>query len=430
MKYILIGLLVVQSCKTIVTNNNIVDAKDIHEANRLLLDVSMEDVFSPPVASRVFSYPNIAAYELYLHKYEKSIINLSFPNTISLVKPDTVNIDYSLAAFIAHSIISKKLIFSEKIIEDFSAKKKAEFLQRGISKQRYEMTHKYAEDQCKVISKWIDADKYAKVKASDQFTLKATDSSWVLTPPNFESALEPNWKNLRPIFIKTLEDFKPILHPPFSKIKGSEFYNHAMLVYEQSKKNDDSQISIAKHWDCNPNKYVNSGHNTYFRHNISPPGHWVNITANLSKAAKLDLEKTLLCYAAVTSAMFDGVISCWDTKFTDQLIRPVSYINRYIDKDWEPYIQTPPFPEYTSGHSVMSGAASTVLKNMFTNTAFIDSTEVEFDLPARNFSSVEEAAQEASMSRFYGGIHYKFGIDNGLKQGQKIGQYVFEKFNK
>ena len=154
----------------------------------------------------------------------------------------------------------------------------------------------------------------------------------------------------------------------------------------------------------------------------------MGIAKNLCQITQADFEKTLLTYASITSAMFDCIISCWHTKYTEELIRPVTYINRYIDETWQPFIQTPPFPEYTSGHSVVSGCSSSILNELFPEVAFVDYTEVEFGLPARKFSSVHEAGEEASLSRYYGGIHYKFGIDNGLAQGRKIGKHVLSFF--
>lgn len=128
--------------------------------------------------------------------------------------------------------------------------------------------------------------------------------------------------------------------------------------------------------------------------------------------------------------MFDGIVSCWTTKYENDLIRPVTYINRYIDRTYEPYIQTPPFPEFTSGHSVASGTATSVLAHLYNNSAFIDSTEVEFGYPARKFESISQAGLEASNSRFYGGIHYKYGVDNGLEQGRRIGNHIISVLEK
>ena len=256
-----------------------------------------------------------------------------------------------------------------------------------------------------------------------------TDSTWIITPPNFEKALEPNWNSLRFVLLDSLRQFYPPKPPVFSTNKNSAFYNEALKVYQEGIKMDEKHHLIAKFWDCNPNEYFTSGHNTYFTHRLSPTGHWLNITKQLCSANKLDLFNASRIYAGVTIAMFDGIISCWNVKFTEQLVRPITYINRNIDLKWTPFIQTPPFPEYTSGHSTVSGSSSTVLIHFFGDKPFIDSTEVQFGIEARTFGSLSEAAQEASMSRFYGGIHYLFGIKEGLIQGQNIGRHTIKKLD-
>jgi hypothetical protein len=126
----------------------------------------------------------------------------------------------------------------------------------------------------------------------------------------------------------------------------------------------------------------------------------------------------------------DGFIACWDAKYHYSLIRPETYINLYIDNNWKPRLQTPPFPEYTSGHSVISSAASTILTKIYgDNQAFTDSTERAWGWPDRNFKSVNDAANEASLSRIYGGIHFRPAIDEGIRQGTDIANYLFTKLN-
>jgi hypothetical protein len=126
--------------------------------------------------------------------------------------------------------------------------------------------------------------------------------------------------------------------------------------------------------------------------------------------------------AKLGCAQADAFVSCWSTKFKYNLLRPVTYIKRHIDKAWEPLLITPPFPEYTSGHSCQSGAASTVLTAVFGESfAFDDATHVDEGLPVRSFPSFTAAAEEAAMSRLYGGIHFRFGNEVGLAQGRAIG---------
>ena len=161
---------------------------------------------------------------------------------------------------------------------------------------------------------------------------------------------------------------------------------------------------------------------------ITPGGHWIGITSIATRKAKSDFQATTNAYANVTIALFDAFISCWDEKFRSNLVRPETLINTYFDDEWKPILQTPPFPEYTSGHSVVSGAASTVLTSIFgDNFSFADDTELPFGLPIRSYKSFQQAADEAAISRMYGGIHYRAAVEVGVGQGRKVGELVTEK---
>lgn len=151
----------------------------------------------------------------------------------------------------------------------------------------------------------------------------------------------------------------------------------------------------------------------------------MNITHVASVKAGADFVRAAEAYALVSIALMDGFISCWDEKYATRVIRPETYINQYIDEDWVPVLQTPPFPEYTSGHSVISSAAAVTLTHVFgDNFSFVDSTEVEFGLPARTFTSFKHASEEAAISRLYGGIHYRPAIDHGYWEGSQVGELI------
>jgi hypothetical protein len=142
----------------------------------------------------------------------------------------------------------------------------------------------------------------------------------------------------------------------------------------------------------------------------------------------LDFNSTVNAYTKTSIGIFEAFISCWDEKYRSNLIRPETLINKHFDDSWKPILQTPPFPEYTSGHSVVSGCASTVLTSIFgDNYQFDDDTEIPYGLPVRSFESFNKAADEAAVSRLYGGIHYRAAIDVGLEQGRQLGQFVVEK---
>jgi membrane-associated phospholipid phosphatase len=156
----------------------------------------------------------------------------------------------------------------------------------------------------------------------------------------------------------------------------------------------------------------------------TPAGHWVTITTQMADRLNLTLDRLAEAYAMVGVAVGDSFISAWWLKYQVNLIRPVTYIRANIRRSWAPYIETPPFPEYPSGHSVVSGAASEVLTGLFGTVAFTDETHFMFDHEPlrRSFLSFEHAASEAAISRLYGGIHYRAAIENGLRQGRCIGE--------
>ena len=163
---------------------------------------------------------------------------------------------------------------------------------------------------------------------------------------------------------------------------------------------------------------------------ITPGAHWIGIAKIAAKLTNADIAKTVHTYTKTSITIMDGFISCWDEKYRSNLIRPETLINEHIDENWEPVLQTPPFPEYTSGHSVVSGAAAVALTSIYgDNFAFDDDTEVQYGLPVRSFPSFTAAADEAAISRMYGGIHYRAAVEVGVKQGRDLGTFVVNTLN-
>ena len=151
----------------------------------------------------------------------------------------------------------------------------------------------------------------------------------------------------------------------------------------------------------------------------------MGIVGQACRKANSNMMETAEAYTLTSIGLFDAFITCWDEKYRSNLCRPETYINQYIDPDWIPALQTPPFPEHTSGHSVISTASSLILTHLFgENFAFVDSTEVPYGMPVRSFKSFKEAAAEAAVSRHYGGIHFRPAIEYGVVQGQKVGEHI------
>jgi hypothetical protein len=172
------------------------------------------------------------------------------------------------------------------------------------------------------------------------------------------------------------------------------------------------------------------GHLGFALKKISPGGHWINIVTTVSRQQHLGLMVTSAAYTVTAIAIFDAFISCWDEKYRSNVIRPETYIDSYIEEGWRPILQTPPFPEYTSGHSIVSSVSAEVLSRYLgDHCVFDDDTEVEFGLPVRHFDSFWDAANEAAISRFYGGIHYRAAVEIGQVSGRRLGQWVLTKIN-
>ena len=157
----------------------------------------------------------------------------------------------------------------------------------------------------------------------------------------------------------------------------------------------------------------------------------MGITAIACRMTNADAVKTARAYALVAVGLLDAFISCWSTKYRYNYIRPITVINDWMDKSWEPYLQTPPFPEYTSGHSTISASAATILTGLFgENFKFHDDADKEYIGMERDFGSFMDAAREASISRLFGGIHYRLSLDTGVEVGKKIGKHVLDLTNR
>jgi hypothetical protein len=277
-------------------------------------------------------------------------------------------------------------------------------------------------------------DNYNQTRTMPKFTVNTDDPSrWQPTPPAYMDGIEPHWNKIRPFVIDSASQFKPTPPPPFSMEKGTDFYKEVKEVYDISNKitkegDNSEEIAIAQFWDCNPYVSVTRGHLMFATKKISPGAHWIGIAKIASKMTNSDFNKTVYAYTKTSIAIADAFISCWDEKYRSNLIRPETLINEHIDENWKPVLQTPPFPEYTSGHSVVSGAAATALTDIFGDDfAFADDTEIAFGLPIRSFASFDQAADEAAISRMYGGIHYRKAVAIGVKQGRDLGKFVLGK---
>lgn len=417
------------------------DAEYMHRSVKRLTDVMVHNIFSPPVASRNYAYASIAAYEVMAlaqpGTYQSLAGQLTGLEAVSVAQADE-EICYELAAVHAYLTTAKHFIFTESQITDFRDEIEAEMRELGIPRGVFRRSIALGEAVASHIVAWSSKDNYKETRTYPRYAITSDENMWEPTPPDFMDGIEPHWRTIRPFVIEAADQFRPAPPTPFSKDKNSQFYEEAMEVYRNGQyfpeevlaEKPDSikeQTAIAKFWDCNPYVSHHQGHVMFATKKITPGGHWVNITAIAARKAKSSFAESVEAYALVGLALADGFISCWDEKYRSNLIRPETYISRYIDQDWAPLLQTPPFPEYTSGHSVISSAAAVVLTSLYGDGfAFEDTSEEEYGLPVRSFESFYDASNEAAISRLYGGIHYMPAIENGVKQGKAVGNYVVE----
>lgn len=402
----------------------------LHRSIKAITDRIVHDIFSPPVASRIYAYTSIAAYEAgrYVDPELQSLTNQL--NGFKYVPvPDTSQTYcFELAAVQASFRVGRTLIFSESELDKFYDGMMAEIKKTGIPDEIFQRSVAFGDTIAMSVLAWSGKDNYKQSRSFPKYTIQDDPATWKPTPPAYMDAVEPHWNKIRTFVTDSAQQFRPQGPVPFSIKKGSDFYKQAEEVYTTGKNLTKEQEEIARFWDCNPFIMNVNGHVMFANKKISPGGHWMNITRVACDKANADLATTLDAYVRVSISLIEGFISCWDEKYRSVQIRPESYINQYIDEDWLPLLQTPPFPEHPSGHSTISGSAATALTLVFgDNFAFIDSTEVEYGMTARSFTAFQQAASEAAESRLYGGIHFRHANAVGLAAGRKIGAHVNNK---
>lgn len=389
--------------------------------------VMMHDVISPPVAARYYAYVMLGAYSM-VSAFNKNIPDASlflksYRSSFNAEKYQ--GIDYKIAAAYCVLETGKQLLPSGYTLQDDQDKYIALLKKHKIKENVINSSVAAATDMAATITAYSKTDNYFSLSARLRYSPVKGDAYWYPTPPTYMEAVEPNWKTIKPLMIDSGGQFKAIPAIPFSKEAGSPFYKLANEVYTASKKATPEQVTIANFWECNPFTVVTSGHMMIGFKKLSPGGHWMNIALIAATKANLNFDQTIVLLTTEAATLMDSFICCWKEKYDSNRIRPETYINRYIDIKWTPLLQTPPFPDYTSGHSIISSASAEVLTYLLgDNFSYTDDSEVPYDVQPRNFTSFRQAAQEAAISRLYGGIHFRDSIDNGYEQGVRIAQYI------
>jgi hypothetical protein len=401
----------------------------LHQNQDELTQVIIYDVFTPPVASRIYAYTSLASYEA---------IRFSAPGNESLTEkmngfgkmptPDSgKQYDFTLAATQAFFTVAHKVTFSVDTLMKYEQQVFDRFKQ-NLTKNIYDRSIAFGDTVGKTILLRAMKDNYLQTRGKPKFLGSQEEGQWRPTPPDYLDGVEYCWNTMMPFVLDSAQQFTAVAPPVYSTNSNSVFFKMVKDVYNVNKSLTAEQRETAKFWDDNPFVIEHSGHLTFANKKITPGGHWMGITAIAVKKSNVDEVKIAQAYAVTAVALFEAFVSCWDNKYRWNYIRPVTVINKYIDSAWSPLLQTPPFPEYTSGHSTISASAATVLTKIFgDNFVFTDTSDLRYIGMKRDFTSFIQASEECSFSRLYGGIHYRFTVEKSTALGNEIGEFIIKK---
>ena len=377
--------------------------------------------FTPPSAARLYGYLGVAMYEAVVAGMDdrRSLAGQlnGMPETPRPSGPQ----DWPTALSAAASETMTPLVVSEasrRAIAAFHLQQLVARREAGVADDVLAASVLHGRNVAGALRPWIEADGYREVRqraARHPYTPPKGVGKWQPTHPNFGPAVEPYWAGVRPMILRRATEVTPPDPVRFSTKATSAFYAQAMHTYEVETARVPAQVDIARFWIDNP---IMSG---------LPSGHWMRLIGQVAPALDLHLDGVVEAYAQTGVALADAFLACWTEKYRSDVLRPSTYVRANIDPDWVTLVNTPQFPEYTSGHSVASLAAATVLTHLLGDVAYADTTVANVPGGAprtRTFSSFFAAAEEAAQSRIYGGIHYPMGVEVGKDQGRSVGELV------
>ncbi|MDP4130987.1 MAG: vanadium-dependent haloperoxidase [Bacteroidota bacterium] len=400
----------------------------VHELNTVV----MGNNFGPIVASRNYLYASVAGYEVIAGGYPEKYNSLAgqLHGLKSVPKPEPgKKINYELASLLAFCKLGESVTFPEGSMKDYVDSLKNLAKDHGMPEQILNNSIVYADTVASAIMDWSKHDNYLQTRGAPEYSVTDSPGRWVPTPPAYTPAMEPHWSSIRNLVIDSVNQFSP---PPPYKFdmtnKQSPYYLEVKKIQNVVDSLTPEQAFIADFWDDNPFKLNVSGHLMFGTKKFSPGGHWMSIAGIAAIKSGADFPKTVCGFAKTAIAVFDAFIQCWNFKYIYNTLRPETAINKYLDPNWKPHLQTPPFPEYTCGHCTISAASAEVLSSVYGDQfAYTDSTELEFGIPNRSFTSFRNAAEETKTSRFYGGIHYQYCTVISNKMGKDIGELIVKR---
>ena len=402
----------------------------LHSNEEKLTETIIYDIFSPPVASRIYAYTSLAQYEaVRFLKPDAPSLATNLNGFAALPQPEKdKQYNYILAGTKAFCTVAYNIkIFADSVLRPYE-----DSLYNGyketIPADVYARSIAFGDTIAKTILQRATKDMYKETRGMAKYLGSKNDGKWQPTSPDYNEGTEPYWKMIKPFSLDTCSQFRPTLPPVYSKDSNSVFYKMVKEVYTTGNNLSDSQKIIARYWDDNPFVVEHSGHMMFGNKKITPGGHWMGITSVACHKVNADAVKTAQAYSLTSIALLDAFIACWDCKYSYEYVRPITLINDWFEKGWDAYLQTPPFPDYIAGHATISGSASTVLNYLFgDNFAFHDNSDSAYIGMTRDFTSFRQAAEEASISRLYGGIHFHVSCDTGLAKGRLVGENLLKK---
>lgn len=401
----------------------------LHHHQDELNQVIIYDVFTPPVASRIYSYTSLAFYESVRFKdpaYPSLTAQMHGFNKMPEPEKDK-KYNYNLAASKAFFDVSHKVVFSINSLKNYETGILNAF-KNQLDKDEYDRSIAFGEAVAATIIQRSSSDNYKQTRGMPKYQGSMEDGRWQPTSPDYMDGMEPYWGSLKMFILDSSKQCMPPPPPAYSTNKNSAFYKNAMAVYRDAQNLTDSQKFIVQYWDDNPFVVEHTGHMMFANKKITPGGHWMGITGIAARKSGADIVLTAQAYALTGVSLLEAFISCWEAKYHTDVIRPITFINKNVDDKWEPTLQTPPFPEYPSGHSAVSAAAATILTHLFgENFSFHDDSDKKYIGMESDFHSFFEASDQAAISRVWGGIHYPTGMTGGIVQGKMVGKLILNR---
>ena len=432
--FLVLLVFIVLGCTTQSLRKPELSNAEVGNVTREMMDLMIHDITNPPLAARFFSYACLAGYEVVAENNHRFRSMHDYVNGYpELKKPDSIKgYSYTLASILSMLYVAEKIQPSGPTLKRYENAFLDSCRAKGFTDETIGQSQKYASVVSKEILAYAKSDRYNRMSNLPRYTPLQQPGKWYPTPPGYLPAVEPYFTTVRPFLIDSASQFRIPPPVPFSTEKKSAFYRLMYANYTQAPDSlSDEHRTIALYWDCNPFAIQDEGHLMVGLKKISPGAHWVGITDIACRQTNQSFDETLFIHTLVSMGLMDSFMACWDEKYRSNRIRPETAIRQLIDVRWKPLLQTPPFPEYTSGHACISATSAAILSHYIgKNVSFVDTVEMRYGLPSRRFSSFDAAAKEAAISRFYGGIHFTDATDNGAIQGRKVGDFIVEKMTK